>query len=78
MFFLTPILYSANAFPSVHRWFYAVNPLTHLIEAYRAILMDGLWPNWSALAGVTAVAVILLISGFLYFQSKRFQFIEEI
>lgn len=78
MFFLTPILYAADAFPAVHRWFYAANPLTHLIEAYRAILMDGEWPNWPALAGVTLLAVVLLFFGFRYFQAKRFQFIEEI
>jgi len=78
MFFLTPILYASNAFPHVHRMFYAANPLTHLIEGYRAVLMDGAWPDWQALAGVTAASIIVLVFGFRYFQSRRFQFIEDL
>ncbi len=78
MFFLTPILYATDAFPHMHRLFYAANPLTHLIEGYRTVLMDGAWPDWSALAGVAAASLVLLVFGFRYFQSRRFQFIEEL
>lgn len=78
MFFLTPILYSADSFPPVFRIFYEINPLTQLIDAYRAVFMHGDWPDWAALAGVAVGSVILLILGFRYFESRRFQFIENL
>ena len=78
LFFLTPILYATESFPPVFHAFYAANPLTHLIRAYRAILMDAAWPNWSALCGVAAASLIVLIFGHRFFESRRFRFIEDI
>ena len=78
MFFLTPILYATDAFPGVYRLFYALNPLTHLIEAYRSIFIQGAWPDWTALAGVAAFSAAALVLGFRFFESRRFQFIEDL
>ena len=46
-FFLTPVLYSWNI-PKVRSYFY-INPVTHLIEAFRVYFMKA-WPQWAALA----------------------------
>lgn len=78
MFFLTPILYSIDSFPPIYRLFYAANPLTHLIEGYRAVFMYGVWPDLPALSGVAAGSVIALIFGFRFFESRRFQFVEDL
>ena len=78
LFFLTPILYATDNFPRVFHLFYAANPLTHLIRAYRAILMDGVWPDWLALSGVAAGSAMALIVGYRFFESRRFQFLEDI
>lgn len=78
MFFLTPILYAADRFPGTFHPFFAANPLTHLIEAYRAIFMYGVWPDWTALSSVAAGSAIALILGFRFFESRRFQFIEDL
>jgi len=78
MFFLTPILYAANSIPYVPRFFYAANPLTHLIEAYRSIIMDGIWPNWPPLLGVVMASLIVLFLGYRFFAAQRFRFIENL
>jgi len=78
LFFLTPILYATDSFPRALHVLYAANPLTHLIRAYRAIFLDGVWPDWVALAGVTAGSLIALLLGFRFFESRRFRFIEDI
>ena len=78
LFFLTPILYTTESFPRIIQLFYAANPLTHLIEGYRAILMYGSWPNWIALIVISSGSVIALIFGFRFFQSRRFLFIEDL
>jgi lipopolysaccharide transport system permease protein len=78
LFFLTPIVYATDTFPHAFHLFYAANPLTHLVRAYRAILIDGHWPDWLALAAVAAASLIGLGVGFQFFESRRFRFIEDI
>jgi lipopolysaccharide transport system permease protein len=78
LFFLTPILYTTDGLSRLFRLFYAANPLTHLIDGYRSILMNGGWPNWSALSLIAGFALIALIIGFRYFEARRFQFIEDL
>ena len=39
--FLTPIFYDASAVPDALRWMLLVNPLHHLVEAYRGLIFDG-------------------------------------
>jgi ABC-type polysaccharide/polyol phosphate export permease len=78
LFFLTPIVYATDTFPPAFDVFYAANPLTHLIRGYRAIFIDGRWPDWIALSGVAAASLIALIIGFRFFESRRFRFIEDV
>jgi lipopolysaccharide transport system permease protein len=78
LFFLTPIVYATENFPRAFHLFYAANPLTHLIRGYRAIFIDGVWPDWLALSGVAAGSLIVLLVGFRFFESRRFRFIEDI
>ncbi|MCB2059591.1 MAG: ABC transporter permease [Novosphingobium sp.] len=78
LFFLTPILYATDNFPRVLQILYAANPLTHLIRGYRAIFIDGVWPDWPALIGVAAGSAIVLVVGYRFFEARRFRFIEDI
>jgi lipopolysaccharide transport system permease protein len=78
LFFLTPIVYATDSFPRAFHFFYAANPLTHLIRAYRAIFVEGRWPDWIALSGVAAASLVALFIGFRFFESRRFRFIEDI
>ena len=78
LFFLTPVVYSTDNFPPAFHVFYALNPLTHLIRGYRAILVEGRWPDWGALSGVAAASLIALALGYRFFESRRFRFIEDV
>jgi len=78
LFFLTPIVYATDSFPRAFHVFYAANPLTHLVRAYRAIFVEGRWPDWMALSGVAAASLVALLIGFRFFESRRFRFIEDI
>jgi lipopolysaccharide transport system permease protein len=78
LFFLTPIVYATDNFPRALHLLFAANPLTHLIHAYRAIFLDGVWPDWVALGGVAAASLIVLLLGYRFFEARRFRFIEEI
>ena len=78
LFFLTPIVYATDTFPRALHILYAANPLTHLVRGYRAIFIDGSWPDWVALSGVAAGSLIALLVGYRFFESRRFRFIEDI
>jgi lipopolysaccharide transport system permease protein len=45
LFYLTPIFYDASSIPASYRPLYRLNPMLHLVEAYRAILLHGVLPD---------------------------------
>jgi ABC-type polysaccharide/polyol phosphate export permease len=58
--FLTPIFYHAEAVPPGLRWLLVLNPLHHVVEAYRAVLLDGRAPFP---AGVFAIGWVIVVGG---------------
>src|SRR3989442_10556873 len=66
-YFLTPVLFPVSLLedrPEQLRLLY-LNPMTAIIVAYQRALLDGLPPQWDALAYSTAVAIVLFVVGFL-------------
>lgn len=77
-FILTPIFYSIDKVPPHLKWIWMLNPMTHMIEAYRAILLRGTQPDWLALAVILLASATLLPIGYWLFKRQRFKFAEEI
>src|SRR5512145_351290 len=48
-FYLTPIFYDYNLIPEAYRFVYNLNPLVHLVQAYRAICLQAALPAWQSL-----------------------------
>ena len=78
VFYGTPILYSAAMFPEKYRWILYLNPLAHLLDAYRAIFYYKTMPNLESLGIVGAVSIVVLIIGFLVFKKLEKGFAEEV
>jgi len=76
-FFLTPILYDVAIVPEKYRRFYQLNPMTHLVEAYRTILIRGETPHLLALFTVAAISAVLLWLFYQLFQRASATFVEE-
>ena len=55
----------------------ALNPMTHLIDAFRAVVIDGTLPG-PAFAATAAVTVALFIGSWLLFHSAEFEFAENL
>jgi lipopolysaccharide transport system permease protein len=67
-FFLTPITYSASIVPETYQALYALNPMTGVVQGFRwAMLGVGSAPSTLMIAS-TGAALVLLISGILYFR----------
>lgn len=77
-FYLTPVFYDSTAVPTRFHLIYSLNPMYHLINAYRAILLHGVWPDFVSLGLVGAVASVVLLLGYLYFIHTSYQFVEEL
>ncbi len=78
LFFLSPIFYEAKAVPVSYRLVYNLNPIVHLIDGYRAILLHGVMPDWYVLAGVAVFAAGLLYAGHRTFVRVSYRFVEEL
>lgn len=76
-FFLTPILYDVGLVPERYRMLYQFNPMTHLIGAYRAVLIRGWRPDLVSLAVVAAISVVLLRLFYQLFRRASVSFAEE-
>jgi lipopolysaccharide transport system permease protein len=78
LFYLTPIFYSLKQIPPTYWYYYALNPMVHLVTAYRQILIWGTAPDWLALTIVAVIALGLLPIGYWIFRRQSEQFVEEI
>ena len=75
-YFLTPVLFPVavlNDRPDQLRLLY-LNPMTAIIVSYQRALLDGLAPQWDALAYSAAVAIGLFVIGFWYFDRAKDDF----
>ena len=78
LFYLTPIFYDLKNIPQKYWYFYGMNPLVHIITAYRQIFLWGVSPDWLALAIIAVFTAMLLPIGYLVFKRQSARFVEEI
>jgi lipopolysaccharide transport system permease protein len=77
-FYLSPVFYSVQSVPVEWQHWYALNPLVHILEAYRAVLIAGHTPDMPGLLCVAALAVAILVLSYRLFERSSHRFIEEI
>lgn len=77
-FYLTPIFYEASAVPEAARPLYALNPMVHIVEGYRAILLRHTLPDATALMAVSLAGLALLWVGYRTFERASYHFAEEL
>jgi len=75
--FSAPIVYSASAIPEKYRMLYSLNPIVGVTEGYRSCLLGTPVPWEYIFPGIVA-AIILLISGALYFKRMERIFVDVI
>jgi lipopolysaccharide transport system permease protein len=78
LFFLTPICYPESSLPESLVPILTKNPVYQLVRFYRRILVEGGAPDWSMLAQLTALAVVVFYLGFGYFLSRKKSFADVV
>ena len=66
--YASPVVYAASEVPGRYRLLYGLNPMAGVIEGFRAALLGTRAIPWDLLAVGTASAVVLFVTGALYFK----------
>ena len=55
-----------------------INPMAHIINAYRAIFYYHQSPDWKSLAIMFAVSIVIIVLGYVIFEKLQKRFAEEL
>jgi lipopolysaccharide transport system permease protein len=76
--FLTPVVYPSTLVPEKWRFLYGMNPLAGVVEGFRwALLGTGPGPSPMLFAS-SAIAIILVITGIVWFRSRERTFTDAV
>jgi len=71
LMFMSPIFYPLSALPDSISRYLLLNPLTLIVHQLRAVLLEGKAPDFIALGCYTGVALLVLWTGWLWFDKTR-------
>ena len=71
LFFMAPILYPKTALPAEFQNLLYLNPLTYIIEQFRAVVLWGELPNWNGLGLYGVASVVIAWMSLAWFQKTR-------
>lgn len=63
----TPVVYPLSVIPERYRWLVRLNPMTGIVQAFRASLLGESMP-WLAVGYSSAVTAVILVTGAFYFR----------
>jgi lipopolysaccharide transport system permease protein len=63
LFYVTPVFYDRSRVPERYHWVLDLNPMTTIIDAYRALLLGTPSPGAARLAAVAALSAALAVVG---------------
>ena len=77
-FYATPVLYASEMFSGWFLWVFKLNPMAHLINAYRDVFYVHRVPELLNLTVLLGIGIILLVLCYLVFNKLEKRFAEEI
>ena len=63
LFFLSGIFFDVGTVSPKMQGYLYLNPMVGLIEAYRDVLLEGVWPDWILLSKIFATSCVLFVVG---------------
>lgn len=78
LFYMTPVFYDVSAVPQSLQWVYRINPLAHMVDAYRAVLMRGQFPSAKSLLFLALISALSLAVGLTWFKRVSHRFADEL
>jgi lipopolysaccharide transport system permease protein len=76
--YATPVIYPLSAVPAKYKSYILLNPVSHIVEAFRyAFLGAGSW-SWGGLAYTTGFTIVVLFLGILIFNRVEKTFMDTV
>jgi lipopolysaccharide transport system permease protein len=63
LFFVSGVFYAIASVPVKYHFYLRLNPIASLIEAYRAVLLEGRIPAWEPVALIASASLVALTAG---------------
>jgi homopolymeric O-antigen transport system permease protein len=76
--FLSAVLYPINRIGGLTGKIMSFNPMTHILEAYRDVLLRGRFPDSSLFLTTTVMAALLLVISWIIFHRAEYEFAENV
>jgi lipopolysaccharide transport system permease protein len=77
-FYLTPVFYDAAVIPASVQPLYQLNPMVHLLDAYRSIFIRAELPAVMPLLMLCFLSTTILLVGYVVFMRARDEFVDEL
>ena len=78
LFYVTPILYTSELFGGWIKWIFVLNPMAHVINAYRDIFYIHTMPQVDNLIILLFVGLLVLVIAYKIFKKLEKNFAEEL
>ena len=78
LMFLSPVFFPLEALPVALRPWMFLNPLALIMTQTRQVLLDGQWPNWSALGLQLVACCAVALLGAAFFKAARKGFADVV
>lgn len=78
LFYATPIAYSASRVPERFQWVVKLNPVSHIIDAFRDIFINHQLPALEGIFAIYGVSIVLFIIGYSIFNKLQKGFAEQL
>ena len=76
--YMTPIMYDRSIVPQRLMPVFRLNPMTHVIECYRAVLYYKCMPDMKGLLSAAGLGIVFLVTGHFVFMRLQKRFAEEL
>lgn len=78
LFYLTPVFYAATKVPAQYKGIIELNPMTTLLQCYRAVLLGSPFPPLWRVGLVVALSLVLAAGGYALFRRLQGGFVDEL
>lgn len=76
--FATPVIYPLEVIRPHLRQILLLNPMSGVLDAYRKILVEGIWPDFNYLAYSIVITTIVFIIAYLFFKKMEPTFSDDV
>jgi lipopolysaccharide transport system permease protein len=78
LLFVSPVFYSIDRISLKYQWVLLLNPLSHILDISRKVMIFGGYPQLSYIAAYWLLSILFLALGYWWFQRTRVSFADLI